>query len=203
MLPPDDRMSALEIRRPAEGRRLPLIVHVPYAARALPPSARARLALSEAARRERLPEITDDLLDRVFALAAHLGATLVVNRVSRLALDTWDTGAGRTGAAAPDVGPLRIPTGWRRCGAKSGWPRICVGANPKRPPRRRRLRPGATVSAGGCAWRVSKWTATAISIPWTAAACTAGARARIWSAICRPGPPIWCTNVAAAAAGRC
>lgn len=79
--------TTCEVRRPAEGRELPIVVHIPYASRAIPAEEREQVGLSDAELRVRLPQITDDLLDRVFAILPHLGATVVTNRLSRLVMD--------------------------------------------------------------------------------------------------------------------
>ena len=112
--------TVCDICRPAEDRELPLVVHVPYASRDIPPEFRAQVAASDVELHERFPAITDDLLDRVLAIMPHLGATVVANRISRLVLDPLcsqaQSGSGTVDGedATDDVlrrhaGPLRRP----------------------------------------------------------------------------------------------
>lgn len=119
--------TVCDIVRPAEGRELPLVVHVPYASRDIPPELRAQVAAPDRELHEQFPVITDDLLDRVFTIAAHLGATVVANRLSRLVLDPLrsyiPSGIGMpSGEARVDdplqryAGPLRPP----RCASEPG-----------------------------------------------------------------------------------
>jgi N-formylglutamate amidohydrolase len=76
-----------EILPPTGGSALPLIVHIPHASRAIPAAVRrAFTATPEQVDRE-LATITDHLTDRLFDPARALGATLFVNRQSRLVID--------------------------------------------------------------------------------------------------------------------
>ncbi|MHB8080399.1 MAG: N-formylglutamate amidohydrolase [Candidatus Krumholzibacteriia bacterium] len=76
-----------KILPPTGGSALPLIVHIPHASRAIPAAVRrAFTATPEQINRE-LATITDHLTDRLFAPARDLGATLFVNRLSRLVID--------------------------------------------------------------------------------------------------------------------
>lgn len=76
-----------EILRPAGVPALPLIVHLPHASRAIPPDVRRTFTATPDQLARELATITDQLTDRLFAPARALGATLFVNRLSRLVID--------------------------------------------------------------------------------------------------------------------
>ncbi|MBC2864619.1 N-formylglutamate amidohydrolase [Streptomyces mexicanus] len=68
----------------------PVVLHVPHAARQIPPAVRSGLVLDDAALERELDHITDAYTDRIAEAAAHLaGATpwRFVNRLSRLVVD--------------------------------------------------------------------------------------------------------------------
>ena len=64
-----------------------LLGHVPHSATWIPPDERARLRLTDEALAAELLLITDAHTDRLAAGLRDLGATLLVNRVSRLVVD--------------------------------------------------------------------------------------------------------------------
>lgn len=72
---------------PTDGPALPLIVHVPHASRAIPAAVRRTFTATPAQVDRELATITDHLTDRLFAPARAVGATLFVNRLSRLVID--------------------------------------------------------------------------------------------------------------------
>ncbi len=84
-----------EILPPTGGSALPLIVHIPHSSRAIPAAVRRAFTATPAQVDRELATITDHLTDRLFDPARSLGATLFVNRLSRLVID--------------QVGPARPP----------------------------------------------------------------------------------------------
>lgn len=66
---------------------VPVLVHVPHAGTRIPPSVRTSILLDDEALDEELRVLTDHRTDVLAAGAGRLGATRVVNRVSRLVVD--------------------------------------------------------------------------------------------------------------------
>jgi len=68
----------------------PVVLHVPHAARRIPPAVRSGIALDDAALQEELDHITDTHTDRIAEEAARLAGVTpwrFVNRLSRLVVD--------------------------------------------------------------------------------------------------------------------
>jgi N-formylglutamate deformylase len=84
----DDRVSAgsFEVVAPS-ARSVPVLVHVPHSATYLPGDVRASLQLSDRELAEELRVMTDHHTDRLVAGTGMRGATRVINRWSRLAVD--------------------------------------------------------------------------------------------------------------------
>ena len=129
MLSPRGGACPPTITHPPCGRDLPLVVHVPYASRALP--AAVQLAYLEQGARlsAAIERATDDLLDHVCGFVPYLGATLVVNAVSplllRAGMDPADSHDAPT-AAGPlvdDVTNLCLPPGIQCAALRE----ICLG----------------------------------------------------------------------------
>lgn len=110
------------VHRPAPEVALPLVIHVPHAADAIPAVHRAGLALDDDALREAMAILVDHDTDRLALSALPLGAHVFVNEVCRLVLDPerYADDAAESAAAAgfgvvytraPDGRPLRRP-GW-------------------------------------------------------------------------------------------
>ncbi len=79
-------MSSFEIKPPS-GALAPLVAHVPHASTTIPAGVRAELLLSDDELVVELLRLTDWYTDELFAGLADLGATLFVNRLSRLVFD--------------------------------------------------------------------------------------------------------------------
>lgn len=83
----------------------PVLVHVPHAGTAIPPADRAPFTLPAADLARELARSTDHATDRLWLPARELGATLLVDRVSRLVCDVerfvddrdeaWNAARGR------------------------------------------------------------------------------------------------------------
>lgn len=72
---------------PPPGRRAPLIVHVPHASTRIPSEVRAEILLDDTELSDELIRLTDWYTDDLFGWLADEGATLFVNRLSRLVFD--------------------------------------------------------------------------------------------------------------------
>lgn len=79
-------MSAFEVIPPSGGLA-PLIAHVPHASTLIPAAVRTELLVSDDELAVELLRLTDWYTDELFAGLADLGATLFVNRLSRLVFD--------------------------------------------------------------------------------------------------------------------
>jgi N-formylglutamate amidohydrolase len=81
-------MARAEVRivSPA-GPRAPLVAHIPHASTVVPDEVRAELLISHAELAEELLRLTDWYTDELFAGMREMGATLFVNRLSRLVFD--------------------------------------------------------------------------------------------------------------------
>ena len=75
--------AAFEIIRPA-GPRVPVVPHIPHASTSIPDDIRAELLVPESELADELVRLTDWFTDELFAGLRELGATLFVNRYSRL-----------------------------------------------------------------------------------------------------------------------
>jgi N-formylglutamate amidohydrolase len=78
--------AAFEIIRPA-GPRVPVVAHIPHASTSIPDDIRAELLVPDPELAEELVRLTDWFTDELFAGLRELGATLFVNRYSRLVFD--------------------------------------------------------------------------------------------------------------------
>ena len=78
--------AAVEVLMPA-GPRAPVVVHVPHASVAIPDEVRAELSLADDELSVELLRLTDWYTDELFAGLRATGATLFVNRLSRLVFD--------------------------------------------------------------------------------------------------------------------
>jgi len=77
-----------EIIRPDGTRRIiPLIIHVPHSSDIIPPEYRDQFILSDAELADQHRKMVDHHVDKLFAMARDMGATLFVSRVSRLVMD--------------------------------------------------------------------------------------------------------------------
>ncbi len=74
------------IIRPA-GVASPIVAHIPHASTVIPAEVRARLLLGDEALARELVRMTDWHTDTLFAFTGRLGATRLVNGVSRLVVD--------------------------------------------------------------------------------------------------------------------
>jgi N-formylglutamate deformylase len=72
---------------PASGPSAPVLVHVPHAGTTIPADGRAGLLLDDAALATELRLLTDHRTDVLAAGTGRLGATRVINRLSRLVVD--------------------------------------------------------------------------------------------------------------------
>jgi N-formylglutamate deformylase len=81
------RSPYFEVRPPSSPLSLPLVVHVPHASTEIPPKYRASLAVNDRGLATELRLMTDRYTDELGAAATELGATMFVNRVSRLVMD--------------------------------------------------------------------------------------------------------------------
>ncbi len=84
---PDRAEPAFQVLRPPPGREVPLVVHLPHGSLRIPPPYRQLLVLDEDGLRRELLRITDRHVLRLFGAARRHGATLFVNRLSRLVVD--------------------------------------------------------------------------------------------------------------------
>ena len=78
--------AAFEVIAPS-GPRAPIVAHIPHASTVVPPAVRGELLLSEAHLDVELVRLTDWYTDELFGGLSELGATLFVNRLSRLVYD--------------------------------------------------------------------------------------------------------------------
>ena len=78
--------AAVEILSPP-GPRAPLVAHVPHASTVMPDAVRGELLISPAEQATELLRLTDWYTDELFAGLREQGATLFVNRRSRLVFD--------------------------------------------------------------------------------------------------------------------
>ncbi len=69
------------------GARIAVVAHVPHASTRLPPEVRAELLVDDAELEQELLRLTDWYSDDLFAPLGEHGATLFVNRLSRLVFD--------------------------------------------------------------------------------------------------------------------
>jgi N-formylglutamate deformylase len=65
----------------------PIVAHIPHASTGIPPEVRARVLLDDEALARELVRMTDWHTDTLFAFTGELGATRLVNGVSRLVVD--------------------------------------------------------------------------------------------------------------------
>ena len=77
---------AFEVLGPVGDAR-PIVGHVPHASTRIPPTERAGLLVDDAALAAELLRLTDAHTDLLFAWLRDLGASLMVNRISRLVVD--------------------------------------------------------------------------------------------------------------------
>jgi len=107
------------------GTPSPIVAHIPHASTAIPPQVRSRLLLGDAALERELVRMTDWHTDALFAFAGRLGATRLVNGVSRLVVDPERfaddaeepmaaVGQGAVYTRASDGSPLRELVGGER-----------------------------------------------------------------------------------------
>ena len=80
-------MTSNYILRTPSAAAVPVIVHVPHAATAIPAQERAGILLDDAALERELVRLTDWHVDRLFSWTSSLGATMFVNAYSRLLVD--------------------------------------------------------------------------------------------------------------------
>ncbi len=80
-------MTGNYILRTPSAAAVPVIVHVPHAATAIPAQERAGILLDDAALERELVRLTDWHVDRLFNWTSSLGATMYVNAYSRLLID--------------------------------------------------------------------------------------------------------------------
>jgi N-formylglutamate amidohydrolase len=80
-------MKPFQVLCPLDHARLPLLVHVPHSATHVPADYRADLVVSDAELASELLAMTDRHTDELAEAATGLGATVLVNRVSRLVMD--------------------------------------------------------------------------------------------------------------------
>ncbi len=78
--------AGFRINTPSVGRR-PIVAHVPHSSTRIPPEVRARLLLDDADLSRELVSLTDWHTDRLYGWTADLGASLLVNGLSRLVID--------------------------------------------------------------------------------------------------------------------
>lgn len=71
----------------AAGRRRPIVAHVPHASTRIPDEFRAAILLSDEVLAHELVRMTDWHTERLFAGVRELGASMFVNRLSRLVVD--------------------------------------------------------------------------------------------------------------------
>ncbi len=69
------------------GAASPIVAHIPHASTVIPPEVRVRLLLGDEALAHELVRMTDWHTDTLFAFTGRLGATRLVNGVSRLVVD--------------------------------------------------------------------------------------------------------------------
>jgi N-formylglutamate deformylase len=77
----------LEIRKPTSDSTVPLVVHVPHSSATVPAEIRATFALGDVDLATELLLMTDHFTNELAEPARALGATLFVNRLSRLVMD--------------------------------------------------------------------------------------------------------------------
>ena len=75
------------IRPPASVTARPVVVHIPHSSVHIPKKYRRQLVLTDTALDAELLAMTDHFTDRLFESALRSGATLFVNRISRLVMD--------------------------------------------------------------------------------------------------------------------
>lgn len=118
---------SFEILHPTAAEELPWIVHIPHASRAIPPEVRETFVASSDELSEELDRMTDDHTDRLFEPARDMGATLFVNRVSRLVVDPERfRDDEREHMAETGMGAVRLRTAtgrWLRPATFSPWDR--------------------------------------------------------------------------------
>ena len=99
-----DRLPPRSIIGPP-GMASPIVAHIPHASTVIPSEVRARLLVSDEALARELIRMTDWHTDTLFAFTGRLGATRLVNGVSRLVVDperfTDDARAYGFGAVLP------------------------------------------------------------------------------------------------------
>lgn len=114
----DPSPLSFEILRPTAVDELPWIVHIPHASRTIPPEVRETFVASADELSEELDRMTDDYTDQLFEPARGMGATLFVNRVSRLVVDPERfRDDEREHMAKAGMGAVRLRTatgGWLR-----------------------------------------------------------------------------------------
>jgi len=76
-----------ELRVPVEGVTVPLLVHVPHSAVAIPPHLRRSIVPSDEELADELLAMTDHYTDVLFRSVRRLGGGMFVNRLSRLVVD--------------------------------------------------------------------------------------------------------------------
>lgn len=81
-----DRLPPRSIIGPP-GMASPIVAHIPHASTVIPSEVRARLLVSDEALARELVRMTDWHTDTLFAFTGRLGATRLVNGVSRLVVD--------------------------------------------------------------------------------------------------------------------
>ena len=81
-----DRLPPYTIIGPA-ATASPIVAHIPHASTAFPSAVRSRLRIGDDALERELVRMTDWHTDRLFAFTGRLGATRLVNGVSRLVVD--------------------------------------------------------------------------------------------------------------------
>ncbi len=79
-------MNSFEVVSPSVAAA-PLVAHVPHASTVIPPQVRTELLVSDEELADELLRLTDWYTDELFAGLAGSGATLFVNRLSRLVFD--------------------------------------------------------------------------------------------------------------------
>jgi N-formylglutamate amidohydrolase len=84
---PEPLDPPFEVVAPASARARPILGHVPHASVRIPPSIRSSITLSDRHIERELVALTDAHTDDLFAWLGDHGATLFVNRRSRLVID--------------------------------------------------------------------------------------------------------------------